>query len=223
MKTDEIPASCTETGSYVSTIYCSECSNQISQETVTVPKKGHTAGEKVKENEIKATCKVAAYHEEVVYCSVCGDEISRTLVTGDKLPHEEEIIPATAPTCTEAGLTEGKKCTVCGDTTAAQTVIGATGHKMGEWETVEAPTCTSKGLEKRECSVCDYYEDRETDKTAHSFNEDGVCEGCGTEKNCSHICHRQHNIFAKIVWTIIRYICSIFGIGKTCSCGDAHY
>ena len=33
-----------------------------------------------------------------------------------------------APTCTETGLTEGKKCSVCGETLVAQEVVAALGH-----------------------------------------------------------------------------------------------
>ena len=46
--------------------------------------------------------------------------------------HVEEIIGAIAPTCTEAGLTEGKKCKECQEILTAQETVNATGHK---WDT----------------------------------------------------------------------------------------
>ena len=59
-----------------------------------------------------------------------------------------------APTCTETGLTEGKKCSVCGETLVAQEVVDALGHTE-EIVLAVAPTCTETGLtEGKKCSVC---------------------------------------------------------------------
>ena len=73
------------------------------------------------------------------------------------VPHEhtEEIIQAIEPTCTETGLTEGKKCSVCDEILLEQTVIDALGHTEQVLDAVE-PTCTETGLtEGKKCSVCD--------------------------------------------------------------------
>jgi hypothetical protein len=53
--------------------------------------------------------------------------------------HTEEVIPAVAATCTETGLTEGKKCSVCGEITVQQEVVDALGHDFAEG------TCTRCG------------------------------------------------------------------------------
>ena len=72
-------------------------------------------------------------------------------------PHDStEVLEAVAPTCTETGLTEGKKCANedCGEILTAQDVIPALGHTE---EAVEAKdsTCTEKGHEAgKRCSVC---------------------------------------------------------------------
>ena len=66
-------------------------------------------------------------------CSKCGE------TEGEPLGHTEEVIPAVAPTCTETGLTEGKKCSVCGEITVQQQVVDALGHDFAEG------TCTRCG------------------------------------------------------------------------------
>ena len=219
----EVEATCTVAAYHEEVVYCEVCDTEISRTPVkgtTIP---HTPKAAVIEKEVEASCKQAAYHEEVVYCEICTTELSRTPVSGEKLPHSEEAVAGKAATCTEAGLTDGVKCSVCGEFTTAQTVIPAKGHKLGEWMTEAEATCTAKGLQYRECADCDYVETRDIDKTEHNYNEDNVCTDCGAAHNCKHLCHRQHNFFARFVWTIIRYICSIFGVSKTCSCGEAHY
>lgn len=68
--------------------------------------------------------------------------------------HTEEILPSVEPTCTETGLTEGKKCTVCGEVLVEQTVIDALGHSIEILPAVE-PSCTETGLtEGQKCTVC---------------------------------------------------------------------
>lgn len=68
--------------------------------------------------------------------------------------HSELIITNKYPTCTETGLTEGKKCSVCGEILLAQESIEALGHVEGILAAVEA-TCTEDGLtEGKKCSIC---------------------------------------------------------------------
>ena len=73
------------------------------------------------------TCTEAGY---TTYTCACGDTY-----TGDEvaaLGHTEEVVAGKDATCTEAGLTEGKKCSVCGETLVAQEEIPATGHTYVE-------------------------------------------------------------------------------------------
>ena len=69
------------------------------------------------------TCTAGGY---TTYTCACGD----SYIADETAPlgHSEEVIPAVAATCTETGLTEGKKCSVCGEILAAQEEIPALGH-----------------------------------------------------------------------------------------------
>jgi len=68
--------------------------------------------------------------------------------------HTELVLAAVAPTCTETGLTEGKKCSVCDSTLIAQTEVAAKGHTEKDLAAVE-PTCTENGFSAgKKCSVC---------------------------------------------------------------------
>ncbi len=81
-------------------------------------------------------------------CADCG------ATEGEALGHVEEDVPGKAPTCTEAGYTDGKVCTICNEVTVAQEQIPATHTE----ETVagKAPTCTETGLtDGKKCSICD--------------------------------------------------------------------
>ena len=89
----------------------------------------HVPGEAVIENEKGATCTEDGSYESVVCCSICGAELSRETVVIPATGHNEVALEAKDPTCTETGLTAGKKCTVCGETTVKQEVIPALGHE----------------------------------------------------------------------------------------------
>ena len=104
---------------------------------------------------------------------VCGAKDTIADV-GSKVAHTEETVPGKAATCTESGLSDGKKCSVCGVTILEQTVIPANDHKdddgnykcdvcganlctnhVEEIVTGKAATCTEAGLtEGKQCSIC---------------------------------------------------------------------
>ena len=68
--------------------------------------------------------------------------------------HTEITVAGKSATCTENGLTEGKKCSKCGEVLVAQKEISAFGHKAVVLSAVSA-TCTETGLtEGKKCEVC---------------------------------------------------------------------
>ena len=89
-------------------------------------------------------------------CQVAGCAHSDTMDNeGTAAGHTEEVVPGKDATCTESGLTEGKKCTACGETTVEQQEIPA-GHTIAQGE-AQAKTCTQDGWEAYEyCTECDY-------------------------------------------------------------------
>ena len=143
----------------------------------------HTPAEAVRENETAPTCEKEGSYESVVKCSNCGEELSREAKSIEKLPHTEEVLEGKAATCTETGLTEGKKCSVCGETLVAQEEIKALGHTE---ETVpgKAATCTETGLtEGKKCSVCGETLVAQEEIPAGHKMVDGVCTECGLISN----------------------------------------
>ena len=117
---------------------------------------GHTPADTVEENRVEATCTEKGHYDSVVYCSVCKAELSREEVEIPVIAHTEETVAAKDPTCTETGLTEGKKCSVCGEILVEQTEVPALGHDIVADE-AKAPTCTETGLTAGEhCSRCDH-------------------------------------------------------------------
>ncbi|MBE6951052.1 MAG: hypothetical protein E7451_06910, partial [Ruminococcaceae bacterium] len=174
-------ATCTEPG-LTEGKKCSVCGEiLVAQEEI--PALGHTAAEPVIENEKAATCTEDGSYDSVVYCAVCGEEISRETVTVPAVGHTEEIIPGKDATCTETGLTEGKKCAVCDEILVAQEEIPALGH---DWKGTSCQRCDAT----RENPFTDVPEDSfyidpvlwavekgiTTGATETTFNPNGVCQ-----------------------------------------------
>ena len=165
-------ATCTEPGLTDGRI-CTVCGETTAKQEV-IPAMGHRAGASQIMNRVEATCTREGSYQIVLSCADCGIEISRETVTLEKLAHKEVVHAGFSPTCTEAGLTEGRSCAVCGTVFAAQTEIPATGHSdsdrnflcdvCGEKLCTDhqavpvegvAPTCTKTGLtEGSKCGIC---------------------------------------------------------------------
>ena len=112
----------------------------------------HTCTYSASSEVVDPTCTAAGYTDYI--CS-CGEIYTVENVDAPALGHTEEEIPAVAPTCTETGLTAGKKCSVCDEVLEAPETVAALGHTEEEIPAV-APTCTATGLTAgKKCSVCD--------------------------------------------------------------------
>ena len=85
-------------------------------------------------------------------CTLCGETLETAAI--DALAHTEIIIDGKAATCTEAGITSGKKCSVCDATVLAQTTIPALEHVESAWITDFAATAEKEGQKHKECTRC---------------------------------------------------------------------
>lgn len=85
-------------------------------------------------------------------CKLCG------ATDGEALGHTEEILSGYAATCTETGLTEGKKCSVCEEILVKQQIINALGHNWGDWIITKPAEIGVEGEQQRTCSRCNEIE-----------------------------------------------------------------
>ena len=179
-----VPATCTETG-LTEGKRCSVCGEiLIAQETIEAT--GHSWDEGKVTTE--PTCTEAGV--ETFTCTACGETRTEAV---DPTGHKEEIIPAVPATCTEEGLTIGKKCSVCGEIIKAQEVTAATGHSWDEGIVTKAPTCTEAGVKTSTCTVCGEIAEVEVAATGHSWDEGIVtkaptCTETGVKTSTCDVC-----------------------------------
>ena len=185
----------------------------------------HAAGDAKEENRVDATCTTEGSYDLVVKCSVCGEELSRDHKVIPVIAHTEETVAGKAATCTESGLTDGKKCSVCGETLVAQEEIKALGHTE---ETVpgKAATCTEAGLtDGKKCSVCKITlkEQTEISPTGHAYA--GVvttAPGCTTEGVETFTCANCSDSYTEVLASLGHsydnesdYVCNNCGFDRT--------
>ena len=98
----------------------------------------------------KATCaEEGREHKECVSCKAWLEELSVPTTL-----HTEEIIPGKSASCSETGLTEGKRCSVCETVLVEQQEIPMLPH-VEEIINAVAATCTEPGMTSgAKCTVC---------------------------------------------------------------------
>ncbi len=177
VKENVIDATCEKDGSYDTVVYCTECGEEISRETVTVSKLGHNYV--VTDGAVEPT-ETENGHTEEKTCTVCGDVIGG------------EIIPATGPEVTPLPTNSGSNdliivhkhtasepvienkvdatCTAdgsydlvvyCSDDDCREEISRTTvkvsklGHSYKVTSSAKSATCTADGhMEEKTCSVC---------------------------------------------------------------------
>ena len=159
---------CTEGGYTTYTCACGD--TYVADETKAL---GHNDGPVVVENEKPSTCTEGGYYDAVCYCTVCGVETYRSHIVVGPDGHFPTVFPGYPATCTEPGLTDGKRCGVCLEWIEPQEEIPALGHTPVAIPGCEA-TCTADGLtEGSYCSVCNetIVAQEAIPATGHAFGE----------------------------------------------------
>ena len=154
----DVDATCTETG-LTAGEHCTRCDHKVPQNVV--PAVGH------------------ADENKDYTCDVCNADLCTD--------HVEENIAGKAATCTETGLTEGKKCANCGDILVAQEVIPALGHSHEA--VVTAPTCTAGGYTTYTCHCGDSYVADEVAAVGHSYDAAVTAPDCVNGGYTTYTCH----------------------------------
>ncbi len=194
---------CTSSGS--ENLICNGCSAVLN--TSSIPALGHNLGTWYTVQSSNCYVKGAERRD----CSRCSYYEQRDLPLN---PNNHsggsywQIV--TNPTCTSSG-SENLICNGCSAVLNTSSTP-ALGHNIGSWYTVQASTCCVKGTERRDCSRCSYYEQR--DLPLNSSNHSGgshtviisnptcttagskreICNGCSAILGTSQIPALGHNL-----------------------------
>ena len=157
--------------------------------------------------------------EKTFTCS-CGDSYTEAI---EKLSHTEEVIAAVAPTCTETGLTEGKKCSVCGTELKAQESVPATDHSFTDEYDAD---CNNEGCDFVREVACRHSNTEILAAVEATCTTAGLTEGLKC-KDCEEILTKQETVSAlghKYTPVVTAPTCTAGGYTTyTCSaCNDSY-
>ena len=157
----------------VKTFACTACGHTYTEKVAAT---GHNYGEEIAEAAATCTATGTKAHYE---CANCGKlfvdvngrkiQVTENYLTIALVPHTVVTDEAVEPTCTEKGLTEGKKCSVCGEILTAQEEIPAKGHSYDNGVVTTQPTCTEKGEKTLTCTVCGATKTEEVAELGHDI------------------------------------------------------
>ena len=101
-----------------------------------------------------------------MFSDEAGENEIEAPVTLEATGHTEQILEGKDATCTEAGLTEGKKCATCGTTFVAQDEIPAKTHSFTNYISNGDATCLADGTKTAKCDRCDDTDTKTDEGTA---------------------------------------------------------
>jgi len=134
----------TETETGIKTFTCANCKET---KTESIPVIAHT--HKYTSTVTKPTCTEKGFTTH--HCA-CGDSYVDSYVNAKG--HTESVIKGKEPTCTESGLTNGKKCSVCDVILVQQETVAAKGHAWDDGKVTKEPTETKPGIKTFSCANC---------------------------------------------------------------------
>ncbi len=172
-----VAPTCTEAGKTEGS-HCSVCQVVLVAQKE-IPASGH---KEVVDPAVEPTCTEPG-KTEGSHCSVCRV----VLVAQQTIPaagHSMEKTEAREATCTEDGNRAYYTCKTCGkiyadaegtqETSVPEQTVKAQGHAFGSWTRTQEPAPGKAGKERRTCSRCTAFEERDVPYTGSALNITGT-------------------------------------------------